>query len=302
MRQKRVTFIVKREQFLPRVRKTCNKNIAPVKMKQINDSLGAASPAEIRAIFGENLRKLCIRTGSIAALCRELKINRTQFNRYLSGESFPRPDVLAKICLHFNIDARILLQPVETLENHEMSDLLASELGPFFDLKSARVGTDNLPSGFYRFSRKSFLESDRFIQGLILIYRKGNLTFGRGMEAKEAMRQQGLPVDRHAREFKGLFVQQEGGITAVMSRRGSLTVSFNYLSKVPSFENNYWVGYATRTVPEAINATRATRMVYEYIGPFGKDVLDAARLAGFCDVTKLRPYHQTLLQMSKPFQ
>ena len=74
MRQKRVTFIVKREQFLPRVRKTCNKNIAPVKMKQINDSLEAASPAEIRAIFGENLRKLCIRTGSIAALCRELKI------------------------------------------------------------------------------------------------------------------------------------------------------------------------------------------------------------------------------------
>ena len=271
-------------------------------MKRKNDSLGTASPSEIRAIFGENLKKLCAATRSIAALCRELQINRTQFNRYLSGESFPRPDVLAKICAHFDIDARILLQPVETLESHEMSDLLAQELGSFLDLKSARVTQDTLPSGFYRFSRKSFIESDRFVQGLILIYRKGGLTFARGMEAKEAMRQQGLPVDRHAREFKGLIVQQEGGITSVMSRRGSLTVSFNYLSKVPSFENNYWVGYATRTVPESINASRVARMVYEYIGPYGKDVLDAARKAGFCDATKLRPYHQTLLQVDNPFQ
>jgi transcriptional regulator with XRE-family HTH domain len=271
-------------------------------MEQMNDSLGSASPAEIRAIFGENLKKLCIKSGSIAALCRDLKINRTQFNRYLSGESFPRPDVLAKICMHFKIDARILLQPVESLESHEMSDLLSAELGSFLDLKSARVAPETLPSGFYRFSRKSFMESDRYVQGLILIYRKGFLTFGRGMEAKEAVRQQGLPVDRHAREFKGLFVQQEGGITALMSRRGSLTVSFNYLSKVPSFENNYWVGYATRTVPEAINATRVARMVYEYIGPFGKDVLDAARISGFCNASKLRPYHQTLLQVETPFQ
>ena len=103
-------------------------------MKRKNDSLGTASPSEIRAIFGENLKKLCAATGSIAALCRELQINRTQFNRYLSGESFPRPDVLAKICAHFDIDARILLQPVETLESHEMSNLLAQELGSFLDL------------------------------------------------------------------------------------------------------------------------------------------------------------------------
>lgn len=268
----------------------------------MNDSMGSTNPAEIRAIFGDNLRKLCKTTGSIAGLCRDLKINRTQFNRYLSGESFPRPDVLAKICTFFDIDARVLLQPVESLQAQEMSGLLAKELGAFLDISAARVSPDSLPSGFYRFSRKSFLDSDRYIQGLILVYRKGHFTFARGMEAKEAMRQQGLPVDRHAREFKGLFVQQEGGITSVMSRRGSLTVSFNYLSKVPSFENNYWVGYATRTVPEAINATRVARMVYEYIGPFGKDVLDAARLAGFCDKSKLRPYHQTLLRVENPFQ
>ena len=30
----------------------------------------------------------------LTELCREIGVNRTQFNRYLSGNAFPRPDVL----------------------------------------------------------------------------------------------------------------------------------------------------------------------------------------------------------------
>ena len=63
------------------------------------------APAQIRSIFGENLKTLYRETGAVAAICRELDINRTQFNRYLSGESFPRPDILAKICDRFSVDA-----------------------------------------------------------------------------------------------------------------------------------------------------------------------------------------------------
>ena len=54
---------------------------------------------------------------NVSALCRELSLNRTQFNRYLAGESFPWPDILQKICLHFGLDARILLQPLSELKN-----------------------------------------------------------------------------------------------------------------------------------------------------------------------------------------
>ena len=59
------------------------------------------SPIELRAVFGQNLRILCQKHSSISSICRDLGINRTQFNRYLSGESFPRPDVLHKICIFF---------------------------------------------------------------------------------------------------------------------------------------------------------------------------------------------------------
>ena len=73
------------------------------------------SPAELRKMFGANLRILADRFPSVSQLCRELGINRTQFNRYLSGESFPRPDVLHRICQFFDMDARILLEPIDTL-------------------------------------------------------------------------------------------------------------------------------------------------------------------------------------------
>lgn len=71
----------------------------------------------INDIFGANLRKLVDRRGdSVAQTCRDLGINRTQFNRYKGGESHPRPDVLWRICEFFDVDARVLHYPLEQLE------------------------------------------------------------------------------------------------------------------------------------------------------------------------------------------
>ena len=61
------------------------------------------SPSELRSMFGSNLRSLARTYPSISELSRQLGINRTQFNRYLAGESFPRPDVLARICDFFDV-------------------------------------------------------------------------------------------------------------------------------------------------------------------------------------------------------
>jgi hypothetical protein len=97
-------------------------------------------------------------------------------------------------------------------------------------------------------------------------------------------------------------VQQDGGLSAIMSRRGSLTVSFNFLSRVPSFENNHWVGYAARTVSEHPQSMRVTRMVYEHIGRFSNEVLKIARTAGFCKHDDLLPFHKTLLQIDQDFR
>ena len=87
-------------------------------MKMIENHLERSeSPAELRTMFGRNLRLLCQPYASVSALCCDLGINRTQFSRYLSGESFPQPDILQRICAYFKVDARILLQPLHEVQN-----------------------------------------------------------------------------------------------------------------------------------------------------------------------------------------
>ncbi len=54
--------------------------------------------------FARNLRLLCSYYKSIADVCRRIPINRTQFNKYLSGDSTPSRFVLRKICDFFGVE------------------------------------------------------------------------------------------------------------------------------------------------------------------------------------------------------
>ncbi len=115
------------------------------------------------------------------------------------------------------------------------------------------------------------------------------------------MAQQGIPTGPKQREFRGLLLAQEGGIAALVSRRESLTTSFNFLSPVPSFQNNYWVGYTMRTVAESLSGSRAARLVYEHLGHDGPKVRKEARTTGFCETEQLLPYQRKLLRLDEPF-
>jgi len=112
---------------------------------------------------------------------------------------------------------------------------------------------------------------------------------------------QGIPMTRAAREFRGLVLRQEDGVAAMISRKGSMTASFNYLSRVSSFENNYWVGYVARSVRDRPDADRVVRMVYEYLGTGFAAAKAACKSAGYCDFDDLLPFHQRLLQPNVPF-
>ncbi|MEP2424963.1 MAG: helix-turn-helix transcriptional regulator, partial [Tateyamaria sp.] len=252
-------------------------------------SLTARSPAQLRSMFGANLRTLASDYTSVSALARDLGINRTQFNRYLSGESFPRPDVLARICTFFGVDARVLLEPVDQISPGTgpiSSEYLRDFMGPTVQ----PISEEDLPSGFYHFARRSFVRNDQYVRGIILIKRDGENTFVRGYEPKMAMAMQGIPADARAREYRGFVMQIEDGFAATVARRNGMTASFNYLSQVTSFQNNFWVGYVARTVRENSSSIRMTRLVYEYLGPNAKNALRFARTAGFCTLGDLMPF------------
>ncbi|MEM7522075.1 MAG: helix-turn-helix transcriptional regulator, partial [Pseudomonadota bacterium] len=183
------------------------------------------SPSELRAMFGSNLRKLSKDYPSISELARQLGINRTQFNRYLSGESFPRPDVLARVCAFFDVDARVLLESVDEISSGE-DPVANSYLRDYVGAGAANVPNALFPSGFYRFSRRSFMRDDRFMIGMVHVSRSGQSTFLRGYESAEVMGAQGGRVDGPSREYRGVVMQQEDGIVFMAARRNSMTSSF----------------------------------------------------------------------------
>lgn len=258
------------------------------------------SPSVLRAIFGANLRLLCSDAGSITALTARLGINRTQFNRYLSGESFPRPDVLDRICRHFGVDARILTTPLDRMAANGAGPLSLPYLEAWLGPEATTVDETAFPSGFYRFSRQSFMDASSFLQGVVLISRRDGATVLRGFEPREALMQQGLPWSSKARDFRGLVLRQEDGLSILIARRMARTGSFNFLAPVASYDNHLWEGYVTRTVRSQPTGRRISRMVYEYLGPAIGPALRARRNAGFCTMRDLLPHHLRLLQVDSP--
>ena len=159
----------------------------------------------------------------------------------------------------------------------------------------------NFPNCFYHFSRRSFVGDHHLIQGLIFVYRKNKKCFLRGMEAKQAISGQSLASLPKVREFRGFVIAQEGGIAALVFRRGSMSCSFNFLTLVPSFENNYWLGYSTRNLQEKPIGDQVTRLVCEHRGQNRSAILSTARNPGFCEADDLVPYHKTLLKPEEGF-
>jgi transcriptional regulator with XRE-family HTH domain len=260
-----------------------------------------ANPADLRAMFGANLKFLCREAPSISALCRDLGINRTQFNRYLSGESFPRPDVLHRICSFFDVDARILLQPVEEIATASGFAMHHPQLAGFLGPEITDIPQELLPDGFFRFIRRSFMDQQKFVEALVYVYRVGDFCFIRGHEAREAMTRVGLPESPRQREFGGFFFRQERGVAAIVARRGATTGSFTFLHRVPSMKNNTWTGYTARITHESENSHRMTRIVWEHLGRDIGSALDVARNAGFRSYNQLSESDQELLRPDKPF-
>ncbi len=250
-------------------------------------------------MLGRNLRLLSKKYKSITDLCRQLDVNRTQFNRYLSGDSFPRPDVLHRICTFFGTDARILLEPLEHLEisagvlNHPLvADYLGSGM--------TNISEDMFPSGFYRFSRQSFIERDTHVIGIVYVFRRDNHVFVRGYEARGAMRMHGLPTESTLREYRGVISPQEDGVSFLAAHEHNMATTYNYLSRLASFNNRFWIGFCARAVRETASGTRVTRLVYEHLGSDFGTILAAARSSGYCSKEELPPFHRKQLLTDIP--
>tara|TARA_R110002167_G_scaffold23131_6_gene82449 strand:- start:1011 stop:1838 length:828 start_codon:yes stop_codon:yes gene_type:complete len=66
--------------------------------------------------LADNLRLLCSYKKSISEVCRELEINRQQFNKYLSAKTAPSGNNLRLICDYFGVEEYEILMPHDEFE------------------------------------------------------------------------------------------------------------------------------------------------------------------------------------------
>ena len=67
--------------------------------------------------FSANLRRLCDQQGSISQVCRKIRINRQQFNKYLAGRHMPSTANIKVIADHFGISPEVLCAPEDEFRN-----------------------------------------------------------------------------------------------------------------------------------------------------------------------------------------
>ncbi len=66
--------------------------------------------------FSTNLKSLCAEHGSISQICRDIGVNRQQFNRYLNGSSLPSAHNMRRIARHFDLTEAELFAETASFE------------------------------------------------------------------------------------------------------------------------------------------------------------------------------------------
>lgn len=250
-------------------------------------------PAELRMILGDNLRQLSKNASSISELCREIGVNRTQFNRYLSGNAFPRPDVLSRICQHFGVDATILLRRID-----DAPSVAPLPSPPEAILSASQRPFDHylLPDGIYRYWRRSFRQPDRAYMGMSLISTKGTAKVWKGYDIHDSAVRSG--TGRHARSssYEGALIQQFDGF-ALISR-----TAYSDLMNVTYFEYgleqllDYYSGITFITRRRLSDGNRLSAIVMQRVPATCASVLACARQCGSQSMAGLPPVVRLALE------
>lgn len=235
------------------------------------------SPPELRSIFGRNLRMLIDGEGSVSAVCARLGINRTQFNRYLNGESFPRPDVLHRICLYFGVDGRILLEPLSDIRRDERLNNAIHLDEIAFGAGARPFDHYLLPDGLYRFWRRSFSESGMFIMGLALIYTHGGTKLYKSFDIYRDPVRAGTRRFSRKQPNRGVMMQHFDGFSVMVASDSDHALSFTFFEYGLQGNARYFDGVTILTRRQMPGVQRASVVILERI-PQGEALSTARRI------------------------
>lgn len=260
-------------------------------------------PSHLRDIFGQNLRLLLQAAPSIRQVCMDINVHRSQFNRYLNAEAFPKPDVLHRICLYFKVDARVLLEPLNRpapesrYGNARKVIAMHPEVSDYLQILSRPVDTGIMPTGFYRFIRRSYVYPDKFQAGLNMVYSKEGHVFVKGFMSRSIARELNIPVNSGIdRVFKGPLLALDGGVCFLATHKGARSFTLNYLEHRSIGSKLILAGYCARTAAITPHMSPVSPIVFELIRLDPGAILNVARKSGFIDTCDIPVYLRDFLQ------
>ena len=246
----------------------------------------------VLGVFGQNLRKLCTSRPSIAAVCRDLDINRVQFNRYMSGHSFPKPNVLEKICTYFQVDSRIILEKLTDQQMelvHKGKNARTSQTEESYLYHAAKyfergialgVAQYEIPDGIHCLWRNSFMDTKTAVANLIMLKTVNGSRVFKSLDRPTNARRLVSENNVNPREHRGVVMSTADGFTLIgVSPHPSWYISMTYLGRA-YFSDSILTGFSIVSRNEYVGRRRASRCALELLPQRGSDILPMARQAG----------------------
>lgn len=265
-------------------------------------------PTSVLPVFGQNLRILTGFVGTQTKVAAELDIGRIQFQRYLRGESFPKPNVLKKICTYFQVDARILTEPLTNTLLQQMQQAYKPQAS--FPTQSAWLTalahaapnqnyfnySNALPDGLYAVWQWCAARKNTIIRMLIQISQLDGVKVTRGFVSREFF---SPGVAQKDREFRGICLSlgAKGFVITNFYGRPSQIITTAYVSRMHLSERypDVLVGYTTISRDELPDMPRLSRVIIERIEPTPANLLKQAHTPVFYKIDEIPDVFSDLL-------
>lgn len=255
----------------------------------------------VLAAFGHNLKLLCGERGSQSAVADVLGISKVQFQRYLKGESFPKPNLLHKICAYFGVDARILTDPLTPEDMVRLRGgqnpyldqpphAAMAEAASYANRSEHFFGADPaLPDGFYLVWRHAMSHMGKVSCTLQQVRTLARSRVVKAYDLKAAGARDPADNAARAREFRGILHRQTTGAVVVYYHEEPWNmVALTYINRIGAMNaDTIFAGFSVLCRDELPGMRRMSRCAWQRVDGNCAATLAAARRRGLYDAAQV---------------
>lgn len=232
--------------------------------------------------LARNLACLCRDYPSISSICRQININRQQFNKYLAGAVSPSAFNLSRICAYFDTnEEQLQLPPAEFRRERYGETPTRGSVGrreSVSDFPADGAGQLDRYLGYYFVYYLSPSVPGSMFRSIVRIYRENEFVYSRGMER----------FNRVDLSIRGSLIGREHGNVSYADDRIYVAERVDYIRRnfsltvlYPTFRQrlDLLCGVFVSVSSSAGRQPFASRVVYEFMG-IRPDLRTMVRQAG----------------------